>query len=104
MVKVIATNGTDRTRVKIYHWWPGRQWEGPCPIPAYMIHRAVEKNTVYLTVAYIGDLAAGTHYPTLGVAECCPKDIPERKLGRRIALGRLARELEPVGWTLEGAA
>ena len=71
--------------MKVYHWWPGRTWAGPCPIPSIFIKEAERMGTRYLTFAldYHGNI------PVCGVARCCPKDVPSRKLGREIAIGRM---------------
>ena len=98
--KVIATNGTDRTRVKLYHWWPGRQWEGPSPIPPRLTHSAENRGCRYLTLASVDEQGRDLPF-SCGLAMCCPADTPDRKLGRKIALGRLNAEIEMYGWTLE---
>jgi len=73
--------------VKVTHWWPGRQWRGPSPIPAFMIEEAKRRKSRYLTYAQAG----GYEDLCFGAAFCCPKDAPSRALGREIALGRLAK-------------
>jgi len=72
--------------MKIYHWWPGRKWAGPCPIPRYIIEKSERMGTRYMTVAR--QEVDGLMYE--GIARCCPRDVPDKQLGRKIAIGRLA--------------
>ena len=95
--KVNATNGDDTRRVQIFHWWPGREFAGVCPIPPSALLEAERRGSRYVTFA-VTDLHDG---PVAAWAFCCPKDTPDRAMGRRIALGRLASELEPLGWRLQ---
>lgn len=75
--------------MKIYHWWPGRTWAGPCPIPNDIIQEAEKRRTRYLTVA------KNTGFPLVyGIAWCNPKDVPNRKLGRHIATSRLEKNMQ----------
>lgn len=79
--------------IRIFHWWPGREYRGVCPIPSYLVREAEEKGTRYLTFVSLemNDLVIE------GVAECCPKDVPSRKMGRKIALGRLKSLVKHYG-------
>ena len=95
--KVTVTNGGDTKRVQIFHWWPGRQFAGTCPIPPSAIREAERRGSRYVTFA-VTELPNG---PFAAWAFCCPKDTPDRAMGRRIALGRLASALEPLGWRLQ---
>jgi len=112
-MKVIATNGEESVPVKIYHWWPGREWAGPSPIEAIENRLGGSR---YITVARTrllvdwpiwDDPKDGTWpmpedgWTVQGIARCCHKDVPDRKRGREIALGRLAKQLERVNWRLE---
>lgn len=72
--------------MKVYHWWPGRQYAGPCPIPSMYTKLAKDRGSKYLTVAKEYQEGIGWVY---GFAFCCPKDVPSRKMGREIAIGRL---------------
>lgn len=73
-------------KVKITHWWPGREFKGPSPIPATFIKRAESMGSRYLTVA---TLEIDYKPVAAGLAFCCPKDCPDKHLGRQIALGRM---------------
>lgn len=95
--KVVATNGTDTGRVQIFHWWERRQFSGTSPIPPSLVKEAQRRGSRYLTFA-VAELPQG---PVAAYSLCCPKDTPNRAMGRRIALGRLASELEPMGWRVE---
>lgn len=90
--KVVAKKGVMEVPIKIYHWWPGREYAGPSPIPSYKVKEAFKKGSKYLTMACCGDIVE--------FAECCPRDFPSRKMGTEIALGRLIKHLEVVGWTV----
>jgi len=73
-------------KVKITHWWPGREFKGPSPIPSYVIKVAEKRGSRYLTFA----LMEIDYQPVAsGLAFCCPKDNPDKHLGRQIALGRM---------------
>jgi len=87
-----ATNGTDETRVRVYHWWPGKPYcNGMSPL---LIDRAKCRGSRYLTLATCEIPGLHLH----AKAACCPKDNPSRTMGRTIALGRLAKKLEDYGW------
>jgi len=73
--------------MKVYHWWPGRQYAGPCPIPRHYVEKAEKMGSRYLTYAK-QELGMPGRWAE-GWAFCCPKDFPSRKLGREIAIGRL---------------
>lgn len=77
------------SKLKVYHWWPGREWRGPCPFPVYLVRIAKKNHRKYMTVAMIEH--EGKTY--MGVAECGKHDVPSRQRGRDIAIGRLAKEL-----------
>lgn len=76
--------------MKVYHWWPGREYRGVCPIPPHFVKQAEKMGSRYLTFA-IEDTTRG---PVAGWAFCCPKDVPSRKMGRQIAMGRLRAVME----------
>ena len=95
--KLTVTDGSQTGRVQIFHWWPGRQYAGATPIPPSLVKEAERRGSRYLTFA-VAQLPEG---PVAGCSLCCPKDTPDRAMGRRIALGRLASELEPLGWRVE---
>jgi len=76
---------------KVYHWWPGRVWAGPCPIPSWWVKQAKERGSRYMTFAYLKE---GNRVLGVGVAYCCPKDVPSRSIGRAIALGRARKDAE----------
>jgi len=90
-----ATNGTDETRVRVYHWWPGKPYCNG--MPAYLVNEAKRRGSRYLSLAS-AELPEATVSAT---AFCCPKDNPSRTMGRTIALGRLAKELGAEGWRVE---
>ena len=90
-----ATNGTDETRVRVYHWWPGKPYCNG--MPAYLVNEAKRRGSRYLSLAS-AELPEATVSAT---AFCCPKDNPSRTMGRTIALGRLVKELGE-GWRVEG--
>lgn len=85
--------------MKVYHWWPGREFRGPCPIPVFMVKAAEKMGSLYLTYVAldVGDMRF------FGNAFCCPKDFPSRKMGRRIAVGRLKAMAEEHGIELDNA-
>lgn len=91
--KAVATNGVAIVPIQVFHWWPGREFLGSNPIPAYFVDEAKRRNSRYLTFA-VADVPQG---PISGLALCCPKDTPDRAMGRRIALGRLDANLESLG-------
>lgn len=74
-------------KARVYHWWPGRRWAGPCPIPEPLVEKARERGSRYLTVAR-AEMEDGAEIVT--AAFCCPQDNPSRRIGREIAVGRLA--------------
>jgi hypothetical protein len=76
--------------MRVYHWWPGREYRGACPIPSYLVQDAKRKGSLYMTFA-VEDTNRG---PIAGCAQCCPKDVPSRKMGRQIAIGRLRALME----------
>jgi hypothetical protein len=74
--------------MRVYHWWPGRTWDGPCPhIVEKYVPRAEELGSKYMTIAvqWLGD---PDNY-LIGMSLCCKKDNPSRSLGRKIAVARL---------------
>ena len=107
--KIIATNGTSTAPVRLFHWWPGREFKrGWCPIPSDVVKGWNKKHRRYAT--YVEIRGRGyQHVPPktkdvfAAYAECGPSDTPTRKIGREIALGRLAKQLESFGWRLETA-
>ena len=70
-------------KVRVNHWWPGKE---QTPIEPELIRLAEQRGSRYLTVATV-ELPGGERVQT--TAFCCPKDVPTRRMGRRIALGRL---------------
>ena len=82
-------------RIRIYHWWPGREFAGANPIPPLLLAEAERMGSRYLTVAKAENERGFARY---GWAFCCPKDAPRRHVGRELALERLHR------WLNEGAA
>jgi hypothetical protein len=101
--KVIATNGEQIAPVKLYHWWPGRTWAGPSPIHPPAEAHWTRTGTRYATIARVYLSGPTGVWLVVGWARCCPKDAPSRRMGRAIALGRLAKELADLntGWRLE---
>ena len=91
-----ATNGTDEARVRIYHWWPGKPYCNGMPMNLVKFARLRGSRYLSLAMAELPDATVSA------TAFCCPKDSPSRTMGRTIALGRLAKELEAEGWRLEG--
>jgi hypothetical protein len=85
--------------MKVYHWWPGRTWAGPCPIPPVFVAEAERLGTLYVTFAVHDDGVM----PICGVARCCPKDVPSRKLGRAIAIGRLRSTAHALNISIDDA-
>ena len=85
-----STNGDHRIRV--YHWWPGRQFAGANPIPDWYLYHAEQRGSRYLTVAAI---EVNGHRVTRA-AYCCPKDSPSRARGRHIAVARLLTDLDDM--------
>jgi hypothetical protein len=83
--------------MKIYHWWPGRTWAGPCPIPEEFIEMAIKRGSKYMTVAK-KDFPQHNVYITTA-AFCNPKDVPCRAMGRHIAVERLKKRCD--FWELE---
>ena len=82
--------------IKVTHWWPGRSWRGPCPIPRSIIKQT--RGSKYLTVAKV-ELEPG--FTMFAFARCNPVDVPSRAMGRTIAVGRLRKMLEHEGYILE---
>jgi len=89
----IATDGQTEYPVRIVHWWPHRQYAGRHPLTREELAYLHRRGTRFLTVVTCD------HY--LRTAQCCPKDAPSRKIGRDIALGRLAKAIEPEGLWLK---
>ena len=79
--------------ISVFHWWPGRQWKKNCPIPSFLVQEAERMGSRYLTFisTRVGDEELA------GWAFCCPKDVPDKKLGRRIAFGRMMAMCEERG-------
>lgn len=102
--KIVATNGRDQTTVKVSHWWPGRTWVGLPPVARFVINDWERRGSRYATVAramIVDESRTATFL--MADAVCCPKDVPDRKRGRAIALGRLGKKLAEYGWHLEAA-
>ena len=98
--RIIATNGEQTAPVRLFHWWPGREFKrGWCPIPRHVVRGWKKNQRRYATHASI--VPAAPMMPIEGSAECGPSDTPTRQIGREIALGRLAKELKLYGWKLE---
>ena len=91
---LVATDGDFERPVRIYHWWPGKEWYRENPIPSFLVKEAEIKGSKYLTYTEAEDL-------NWDFALCCPRDVPSRKMGRKIALGRLAKRLERQNFRLE---
>jgi hypothetical protein len=75
--------------MRVIYWWPGRRFRKKNPIPEEFLRKAKRRGTRYLTVAY-EEVNGRKVY---GVAFCCPKDNPSRRMGKRIAIGRLRSAL-----------
>ena len=90
-----ATNGTENARVRVYHWWPGKEYCNG--MPSYLVQEAKRRGSRYLSMV-VAELPDSTVSAT---AFCCPKDSPSRTRGRTIALGRLDKLLAKAGWALE---
>ena len=94
---IVATNGEKEARVKIVHWWPGREYYNPGMGTFFRAAARIKGGSRYITAAY----ADVGHRMAQGMAYCCPKDTPSRARGRTIALGRLEKELRDLGYRLE---
>ncbi len=73
-------------RIEMEYKWPSRYWLG--------FIRGIPDDARYLVMASM-------HLPGYFIqarAICCPKDQPIRKLGRAIALMRLAALVKALGW------
>ena len=102
--KVVAiTEDGVEVPVKVYHWWPGKTWAGPCPIEQLFVDDATDRGSRYMTVAYAPIGWQGCTVHVTEAAFCCPKDTPNRRMGRTIALGRLAKSLACFDAVLCGA-
>ena len=95
-MKLKARKGTEEAPVRLYHWWPGRKYEGACPIPPLLLWSAEKRGSKYLTLA-VTDLGWISFH---AIALCCPKDFPSRAIGRTIALGRLEKKLKSYDYEL----
>ena len=95
---LIVTDGKFETPVRIYHWWPGKEWYKENPIPSYIVKEVKQMGSRYLTY-----VSAEVDYDRFVSAwsVCCPRDIPSRKMGRKIALGRLGKRLESFDMRME---
>ena len=82
--------------LRLSHWWPGRVCRLPNVIGGMWL-RAVRQGTKYLTIASVelNGVTVTAH------AMCRHDDQPRRKVGRFIALLRLARGLKSMGLRLE---
>ena len=80
----------DESDMTYFHWWPGRSFRGDCPIPEPFVRECQRRGTRYLTAAR---LTCGGR-TVWGLAMCCPKDVPSREIGRRIARGRAVKAFE----------
>lgn len=83
-------------RTKVVHWWPGRQYEYTCPIPAFIVDKALSMGSRYVTYAYCHN----GKQAVAGWAYCCPKDTPSRRVGRDIATGRMRARARAIGMEL----
>ena len=81
-----------KQRVKVYHWRPGRWDDEYCPIPSYFVKQAQKIGSRYLTVAVVLESDEPVSVDT---AFCCPRDVPSREMGRRIALARAQKGITP---------
>jgi len=81
----------DKERVakaQVYHWWPGRTWEGPCPIrdEARLFELGKKR---YGTVVRFNIRCGNTGTLRVGAScSCSKKDSPSRKSGRALATSR----------------
>ena len=87
---LVATNGDFEAPVRVYHWWSGKEWRYGSPIPSFLIKEVEKRGSKYLT--YVETYAPDA-YVLWDHATCCPRDTPSRKMGRKIALGRLNKRL-----------
>lgn len=103
--KLAVTNGDLTLPVKIVHWWPGRQYRHGGPRFLWpFIDRAIVRGSRYMTLAIVQDPAsADGQLFLIASAHCCPRDAPDRHIGRAIALGRLQKAVERSGWRLQEA-
>jgi hypothetical protein len=74
-------------KIRIYHWWPGREYKKDNPIPPWLLREAERMGSRYLTVAT--EERNDRLLLVYGWAFCCPRDTPSRSIGRKIAMGRL---------------
>ena len=80
--------------MRIFHWWPGREYMKDCPIPDLYVSEARRMGSRYLTYAIL-ELDEGRYVE--GWAFCCPKDVPSRKMGKKIAVGRVMCTVKEFG-------
>ena len=92
-MKYMAVKGQVEYPVTVIHWWPGRDYAGEHPLNPQTVEEYEKRGTRFVTLAVCLNHNAR--------AECCPRDAPSRKLGREIALGRLEKDIEEIGWRLE---
>jgi hypothetical protein len=81
----------------IFHWWPGREYRKQCPIPAFLVKEAERMGSRYLTFAIVET----EERAIWGHAFCCPKDVPSRKMGKQIAVGRVMAMIEDFGFEVD---
>ena len=83
----------------IFHWWPGREYRKNCPIPDVFVNEAVRMGSRYLTYAVLEDEGRMVE----GFAFCCHKDVPSRKRGKQIAVGRIMSIVDDFGLVFDDA-
>ena len=100
-MKIVAVNDEYMIPVRFYHWWPGREYKEACTMPSAILKKAREHKARYVTVAKVSIITGETEDGVVvGVAYCGRKDTPSKRMGRKIALGRLKKELAERGWRL----
>jgi hypothetical protein len=83
--------------ISVFHWWPGRKFKKECPIPSFLVQEAEERGSRYLTFVSV----KVDDEEIAGWAKCHPNDVPDKKLGRRIAFGRMMAMAKEKGFKVE---
>jgi len=95
--RVVLKDGTSAP-VQVVRWWPKRaEWpDGFCPIPYHLVEGAIRRKRRNMTVAMV-QMPEGLVF---GYTECGTpiNGVVSRRMGKNIALGRLRKQVNEMGY------
>ena len=91
MKTFVVNKGGERYPIRVVHWWPGRVYVDEWRTQVYsQVFRGCKYATSARTIIDGNDERFVMANAT---ARCNPADVPNRKRGRDIAVGRLVKRL-----------